>query len=81
MMVVGALQLRLGAIAGGGFAFVPGLLMLAFGLLIFARPTRHRLGVGPERPAGSVPAYMVMLAATLIALASGATVVITEASR
>ena len=81
MMLIGALHLRLGAIAGGGVAFVPGLLVLAFGLLIFARPTRHRLGVAPERTAGSLPVSLVMLAATSIALASGATVVIAEASR
>ena len=76
MMVVGALYLRLGAIAGGGVAFMPGLLVLAFGVLVVARPTRRRLGMGADRPAGDMPAHLVALAAASIALASVAVVVI-----
>jgi hypothetical protein len=70
MMVAGALHLRLGAIAGGGLAFLPGSLFLALGLLFMARSSRRYLGIRAERPVGSAPAYLVVGATVLFGMVS-----------
>lgn len=70
MLVAAALHVRIGAMAGGEAAFLPGFLFAAIGLITLLLAERGSIGRRTTGPSATLPHYAITIATVMFGLVS-----------